>query len=88
MESVATPLAGSTPRQWRLPWLRLPLPHRSRPTRNDHPEMTLTGHLMEPRNRLFIAAFSLLPGSIVGFIFSDRIIQILKAPLPTKEPRG
>lgn len=50
--------------------------------------MTLTGHLTEPRNRLFIAAFSLLPGSIVGFIFSDRIIQILKAPLPTKEPRG
>ena len=50
--------------------------------------MTLTGHLMEPRNRLFIAAFSLLPGSIVGFTFSDRIIQILKAPLPTKEPRG
>ena len=44
--------------------------------------MTLVGHLVELRNRVFIAAFSLLPGTIVGYIFSDRIIHVLKAPLP------
>jgi sec-independent protein translocase protein TatC len=48
--------------------------------------MSLTGHLQELRNRLFIAAFSLVPGTIVGFIFSGKIIEILKAPLPTKDP--
>ena len=48
--------------------------------------MTLTGHLVELRNRLVISALSLLPGTIVGYIFSDRLIEILKAPLPTNEP--
>ncbi len=49
-------------------------------------EMTLTGHLVELRNRIFISVFSLVPGTIVGFIFSDQIVHILRAPLPTKEP--
>jgi sec-independent protein translocase protein TatC len=48
--------------------------------------MTLTGHIVELRNRLLIAAFSLVPGSIVGFVFSDRIVHVLKAPLPTNQP--
>jgi sec-independent protein translocase protein TatC len=48
--------------------------------------MSLTGHLVELRNRLVISALSLLPGTIVGYIFSDRLIEILKAPLPTNEP--
>jgi sec-independent protein translocase protein TatC len=48
--------------------------------------MTLTGHLVELRHRLFIAAFSLVPGTIIGFILSGRIIHVLKAPLPTDKP--
>jgi Twin arginine targeting (Tat) protein translocase TatC len=37
-------------------------------------------------SRFFIAIFSLLPGTIVGYLFSDKLIEILKAPLPTKDP--
>ena len=48
--------------------------------------MTLSGHLAELRNRLFVAAFSLVPGTILGFIFADQIVHILKAPLPTRQP--
>jgi sec-independent protein translocase protein TatC len=48
--------------------------------------MSLAGHLVELRNRIFISAISLLPGSILGFIFSGRIIHVLKAPLPTDKP--
>ena len=79
IESVATPVVDSTPRRSRL---RLPLPHRKRPAGDKHAEMTLSGHLVELRNRVFIAAFSLLPGTIVGYLFSDRLIEILTAPLP------
>lgn len=48
--------------------------------------MNLTGHLVELRNRLVISALSLLPGTIIGYVFSDKLIEILKAPLPTKDP--
>lgn len=48
--------------------------------------MSLTGHLVELRNRFFIAVFSLVPGTVIGYIFSDDLIAILKAPLPSKEP--
>jgi sec-independent protein translocase protein TatC len=86
MESVATPVADSVPSRSGRRWLRVPLRHRDRPPQPERGEMSLTGHLLELRNRLFIAAFSLVPGTIVGFIFSSRIIEVLKAPLPTKEP--
>lgn len=85
MESVATPAAGAAPRRSRLGWLRLPF-RRKRPPEPDQPEMSLTAHLIELRNRFFISIFSLLPGTVVGYIFSDRLIEILKAPLPTKAP--
>jgi sec-independent protein translocase protein TatC len=91
MQSVATPAAGPAPavtarsRRLRPRWLRIPFRHGG-----DVPPppetMTLTAHLVELRNRIFIAVFSLLPGTVVGYIFSDRLIEILKAPLPTKEP--
>ena len=86
MESVATPVADSAPGRSRRRSFRLPLLRRNRPPKPVPDEMSLTGHLLELRNRLFIAAFSLVPGTIVGFIFSGRIIEILKAPLPTKDP--
>jgi sec-independent protein translocase protein TatC len=49
-------------------------------------EMTLVEHLVELRNRLFKAVLAILLGSIVGFIFGDPIIAILRAPLPGTEP--
>ena len=47
--------------------------------------MTLAEHLIELRNRIFISIFALLPGTVIGYIFSDRLIEILKAPLPTTD---
>jgi sec-independent protein translocase protein TatC len=91
MQSVATPAAGSAEavaarsRRLRPRWLRIPF--RNGGDVPPPPEtMTLAAHLVELRNRIFIAIFSLLPGTVVGYIFSDRLIEILKAPLPTKEP--
>jgi sec-independent protein translocase protein TatC len=89
LQGVAAPAAGSMRRRSRLPWspnLRLPLRDRNRPPEVDRAEMTLTGHLEELRHRIFVAAFSLLPGTVIGFILSGRIIHILKAPLPTNKP--
>jgi len=48
--------------------------------------MSLGGHLVELRNRVFISVGALLPGTIVGFILGDQIIHVLKAPLPTDRP--
>ena len=44
--------------------------------------MSLTGHLVELRNRLYISALSLVPGTILGFIFAGNIIHFIVAPLP------
>jgi sec-independent protein translocase protein TatC len=72
----------------RLP--RLPFRHRRdegpAPEQLDQSAMTIAAHLIELRNRFFISIFSLVPGSIVGYVFSDRLIEILKAPLPTTKP--
>jgi sec-independent protein translocase protein TatC len=85
--AAAAPAAGSVPRRLRPGWLRLPpVPFRKRKPRPERSEMALVGHLIELRNRLFIAALSLVPGTIVGFIFANPIIHILKAPLPTDKP--
>jgi sec-independent protein translocase protein TatC len=75
--------AGSKPGRRRL---RLPFRRRPPEPKADASEMSLSGHLIELRNRVFIAAFSLVPGTIIGFVFSGEIIHILKAPLPTNRP--
>jgi sec-independent protein translocase protein TatC len=49
-------------------------------------EMTLVEHLVELRNRLFKVALAVVLASIVGFIFGDQIIAILRAPIPGNEP--
>jgi sec-independent protein translocase protein TatC len=68
----------------RRPHLRLPF---RRPPQPERPlEMTLVGHLVELRNRLIISFLSLIPGTIVGFVFAGDIIRILKAPLPEDKP--
>jgi len=48
--------------------------------------MTIGGHLAELRTRLFLAAVSLVPGSVLGFVFANPIIHVLRAPLPTDKP--
>ena len=48
--------------------------------------MNLTAHLVELRNRLVISALSLVPGTLIGYVFADKLIEILKSPLPTKDP--
>ena len=83
LQSAATPVADSLPSSSRRRWLRVPF----RRGRHVHPdtellEKTLSGHLIELRNRLVISALSLLPGTILGFVFADKIIKVLVAPLP------
>ena len=85
-QSAASPAAGSMPRRLRPRWLNRPFRRRGDlPPAPDRSEMSLSGHLVELRNRLFISAFSLLPGTVLGYFFSDKLIEILKAPLPHPE---
>jgi sec-independent protein translocase protein TatC len=82
------PAAGQSAPRARLP--RLPGRRRRDdapgPAPLDQSAMTIGAHLTELRNRFFISIFSLVPGSIIGYVFSDRLIEILKAPLPTTKP--
>jgi sec-independent protein translocase protein TatC len=48
--------------------------------------MPLTGHLAELRNRILWSLLAVLIGAGVGFALGDRIIEILKAPLPPNVP--
>ena len=75
-----------TVRARRPRWLRIP-GRRSGDGGPDKPsdaaELTLSGHLVELRNRIYISVLSLLPGIVLGYIFGDEIVRILIAPLPT-----
>jgi sec-independent protein translocase protein TatC len=86
LDSVATPVASSMPRRLRPRWVRVPFRHdRNVPPGSDDSDgssKTLSGHLIELRNRLVISALSLLPGTILGFVFASNIIHVLIAPLP------
>jgi sec-independent protein translocase protein TatC len=65
---------------------RLPL-HRGTPKPQvAAEEMPLTAHLVELRNRIAISVLSIVPGTVVGYIFSDQIVHFLRSPLPTKDP--
>ncbi len=77
--------AGSRP-GLRRRWLRMPRLPRRREEPAELKTLTLVQHLVELRNRLFISALSLIPGTVLGFIFSSQIIEVLKRPLPTKDP--
>jgi sec-independent protein translocase protein TatC len=88
LQSAAAPAAVPVPavapasRRLRLPFRR----RRDDPPKPPPGEMSLGGHLIELRNRVFISVGALLPGTIVGFILGDQIIHVLKAPLPTDKP--
>jgi sec-independent protein translocase protein TatC len=49
-------------------------------------EMTLVGHLTELRGRLVRIVLAVAAGAVVGFLVSDQIIAILRAPIPGNEP--
>jgi sec-independent protein translocase protein TatC len=63
-------------------WLRIPFRRPGSGGANDQKVLTLVDHLVELRNRVFISVLALLPGTVLGFVFSGEIIHILKAPLP------
>ena len=63
-------------------WLRIPFRRPGGGGANDLKGFSLVDHLVELRNRVFISLLALLPGTVLGFIFSGEIIHILKAPLP------
>jgi sec-independent protein translocase protein TatC len=48
--------------------------------------MPLAEHLGELRRRVVVSVLSLVPGTIVGFVFSGPIIHWLRSPLPTSDP--
>ncbi len=47
--------------------------------------MSLVDHLAELRSRLIKIGLAVLAGSVVGFVFAERIIEILVAPLPDRQ---
>ena len=65
---------------------RFRLPFRRHRDPEQPKELSLVEHLVELRNRIFISVLSLLPGTVLGFIFGDQLIAILKKPLPTDKP--
>jgi sec-independent protein translocase protein TatC len=59
------------------------------PTAADSPQpgsMPLTGHLAELRNRILWSILAIAVGSVVGFALGDRLVEILRAPLPADVP--
>jgi sec-independent protein translocase protein TatC len=48
--------------------------------------MPLTGHLAELRNRIIWSIVAIAVGSVVGFAIGDRLVEILRAPLPASVP--
>ncbi len=46
--------------------------------------MTMVEHLEELRRRLMIVIAAILIGGILGFIVSEQVLNILRAPLPTE----
>ena len=84
LQSAVTPAAGSTHERSRRGWLRLPFRRHDDgpPPAVVEEGMSISRHLVELRNRLFISALSLVPGTVLGFVFSGSIIHVLIAPLP------
>jgi sec-independent protein translocase protein TatC len=70
-------------------WLRVPTRRPSDGGPSDASQtadtrtLTLAGHLIELRNRIYISVLSLLPGTVLGYVFGNEIVRVLIAPLPT-----
>lgn len=44
-------------------------------------EMTLVGHLVELRRRVALSILALVVASVIGFVLSERVLEILRAPI-------
>ena len=66
------------------------VPKVSKVDRKTNPEgvMSISDHLRELRNRLMIAAGAILVGSIVGYFFSSKAIDLLQSPLNAVRATG
>ncbi|MGQ4496355.1 twin-arginine translocase subunit TatC [Dermabacteraceae bacterium P13115] len=53
---------------------------KKRPPRDPEGRMTLGEHLLEARNRLLISAVAVLLATIVGWFFSDQVLQTIASP--------
>lgn len=60
------------------------VPARAEPT--DGGVMPLVDHLAELRNRIIWSVVAIAIGSVIGYAVSDRVIEVLRAPLPTSQP--
>ena len=49
-------------------------------------EMSLVGHLAELRGRIVRMVLAVAIASVVGFLFGDQIVAILKSPIPGGKP--
>ena len=49
-------------------------------------EMSLVGHLAELRSRIVRMVLAVAIASVVGFLFGDQIVAILKSPIPGGKP--
>ena len=49
-------------------------------------EMSLVGHLVELRNRIIRMVLAILVASVVGFIFGDQSVAMLKSAIPGGKP--
>lgn len=54
---------------------------RNRPPRTDDGRMTLTDHLREFRNRLFVSVLAVVAGTIVAWVFYGQISDVLLDPI-------
>jgi sec-independent protein translocase protein TatC len=81
-----TAAPGAQTKRRRLPRPHLPFGRGGDDTPASRGEMTLVDHLVELRNRIYISVLSLVPGTIIGFVFSGEIIHFLRSPLPTDDP--
>ena len=62
-----------------------PQPSEAPPMPLEPATMPLVDHLSELRRRLAISIVAVVAGSVIGFIFAERLIKLLLTPLPNNE---
>jgi sec-independent protein translocase protein TatC len=62
------------------------VPTRPEGRASDSSVMPLVDHLAELRSRIIWSVVAIAIGSAIGYVVSDTAIEVLRAPLPTKQP--